>query len=151
MEILGFALSAAAIWLVIAVIFGIIEALTMGLTTIWFSGGAIVASLVALMTDSILIQVVVFLIVSIVLLYFTKPLAEKKLHIGREKTNMEAVIGRKALVIKEIKPLSPGQVRVWGQEWTAIADMEGKTIQEQTEVTVLRIEGVKLVVSDQQN
>lgn len=151
MEIFGITMSIAAIWLVIAVIFGIIEAVTMGLTTIWFSGGAVAAAIVAMFTNSILVQVTVFLAVSIVLLYFTKPLAEKKLKIGIEKTNVDAIIGRKGLVIKEIKPLNPGQVRVGGQEWTAIAEDSKVTIPESIEVTVLRIEGVKLVVTQQED
>lgn len=142
-----FVLSPTMIWIGIAVIFAVVEALTMGLTTIWFSGGALVAAVVSMVTGSILIQVVVFLAVSIVLLYFTKPLAEKKLHVGAEKTNVDAVIGRRGVVTQEIKPMYPGQVRVWGQDWTAVADVQGETIPVDSEVVILRVEGVKLVVT----
>lgn len=147
MVIGDFVLSPTMIWISIAVIFAVVEALTMGLTTIWFSGGALVAAVVSMVTGSILIQVVVFLAVSIVLLYFTKPLAEKKLHVGTEKTNVDAVIGRRGVVTQEIKPMYPGQVRVWGQDWTAVADVQGETIPVDSEVVILRVEGVKLVVT----
>ena len=77
MEILGDTVSSALIWIVIAVIFAIIEALTMGLTTIWFTIGGVAARFASIAGASVIVQVFVFLCVSIVLLYFTRPLAKE--------------------------------------------------------------------------
>lgn len=146
---MGLEMNTPLIWIVIAVIFAIIEALTMGLTTIWFSAGAVCASFMAMANASMLLQVIVFLLVSIVLLYFTKPFAEKKLRIGQEKTNVDALIGKKGLVVATISPFQSGQVKVGGQIWTAIGNETDITIQEGTEVTVSKIEGVKLIVIEE--
>ena len=94
MDILGYAVSLPLIWIGIAVIFAIIEAFTLGLTTIWFTVGGLAACLVALLGGQLLLQVIIFLVVSALLLYFTKPLAEKKLKIGGEKTNVNALVGK---------------------------------------------------------
>ena len=94
-------------WLAAAVIFVIIEGLTMGLTTIWFAGGAVVALIAALLGANIVVQIVLFFVVSIVLLFSTRKLFVKKLHTGQEKTNVDALIGREAVVTSIIKPLEP--------------------------------------------
>jgi membrane protein implicated in regulation of membrane protease activity len=134
------------IWIVIAVIFAIIEALTMGLTTIWFTIGGVAASFASIAGASVLVQVIVFLCVSIVLLYFTRPLAEKKLKVGTEKTNVESLPGKTALVVKAITPLHTGQVKVQGQIWTAVSDSIDSTLEQGSMVRIIRVEGVKLVV-----
>jgi membrane protein implicated in regulation of membrane protease activity len=146
MEILGYTVSSALIWIVIAVIFAIIEALTMGLTTIWFTIGCVAASFASIAGASVLVQVIVFLCVSIVLLYFTRPLAEKKLKVGTEKTNVESLPGKTALVVKAITPLHTGQVKVQGQIWTAVSDSIDSTLEQGSMVRIIRVEGVKLVV-----
>ena len=87
--IMGITISAAVIWLVIAIIFGIIEACTMGIATIWFAGGAVVSAIAAMLGASVLIQVILFFAVSLLLLYFTRPLVKSKLKVGSEKTNTE--------------------------------------------------------------
>jgi membrane protein implicated in regulation of membrane protease activity len=146
MEILGYTVSSTLIWIVIAVIFAIIEALTMGLTTIWFTIGGVAASFASIAGASVLVQVIVFLCVSIVLLYFTRPLAEKKLKVGTEKTNVESLPGKTALVVKAITPLHTGQVKVQGQIWTAVSDSIDSTLEQGSMVRIIRVEGVKLVV-----
>ncbi len=145
MEIMGYTVSTALIWIAIAVVFAVIEGFTMGLTTIWFTIGGVVASIVAIAGGPEFVQVIVFLAVSILLLYFTRPLAEKKLKIGTEKTNVETLPGETGIVIKEIAPHNTGQVKAQGQIWTAISDIGG-TLTAGTAVCVLRVEGVKLVV-----
>ncbi|MGI6733942.1 MAG: NfeD family protein [Anaerovoracaceae bacterium] len=146
MEILGYTVSSALIWIAIAVFFAVIEAVTMGLTTIWFTIGGVAACVASIAGASVLVQVIVFLLVSIVLLYFTRPLAEKKLKIGTEKTNVESLPGKTALVIEPITPHNTGQVKAQGQIWTAITDSEDSTLEKGTTVRILRVEGVKLVV-----
>ena len=143
MTIFGITLSAAVIWLIIAAVCGIIEAATMGLTTIWFTGGAIMA----MAKFSLPIQIIVFLIVSILLIYFTRPLAKKRLKIGNEKTNVDALVGREAMVTGTIEPFGSGQAKVDGLVWSAIAKDSHTTIQKGTTVIIDRVEGVKLVVT----
>ncbi|MBN7772738.1 NfeD family protein [Clostridium aminobutyricum] len=138
------------VWVILALIFAIIEAFTMGLTTIWFCGGAVVASLLAMVNAPIGVQVAMFLIVSFVLLYFTRPIAQKKLKVGSEKTNAEALIGKIGFVTQTIQPFSTGQVKLEGKEWTAIAEDRSITIEKGSKVVAVKIEGVKLVVVPEQ-
>ncbi|MCI8647283.1 MAG: NfeD family protein [Firmicutes bacterium] len=147
MTIFGITLSLAVIWLIVAAVCGIIEALTMGLTTIWFTGGAIMASIAAMAGLSLIVQIIVFLVVSIVLIYFTRPLAKKKLKVGSEKTNVDALVGREALVTETIEPFSTGQAKVDGLVWSAVSKENHSTIKSGTTVTINGIEGVKLIVS----
>jgi membrane protein implicated in regulation of membrane protease activity len=135
------------IWVVLAALFGLIEALTMGLTTIWFAGGAIAASVAAMAGFSGVVQIVIFFVVSIILIIFTRPLAKKKLNVGNEMTNVDALIGKQALVIKTIEPFTVGQAKVDGLVWSAIAAGDNKTIVKNSTVTIVGIEGVKLIVS----
>ena len=117
----------------------------MGLATIWFAGGAVVAAISTLFIGSIIVQIIIFLVISIVLLYLTKPL-RKKLKIGREKTNVEAIVGKTGFVMETVSPASFGQVKVGGIMWTAISDDPGGVIDIGAEITVIGVEGVKLIV-----
>lgn len=139
-------LSMPIFWLAAAVIFVIIEGLTMGLTTIWFAGGSVAALAASLMDASLAIQIALFFVVSIVLLFSTRKLFVKKLHTGQEKTNVEALIGREAVVTAVIKPLEPGIIRLGSQDWTAVCKGEDTVIVKGTKVKVVAIEGVKAVV-----
>jgi membrane protein implicated in regulation of membrane protease activity len=146
MEILGYTISSSLLWIAVAVVFAVVEAFTMGLYTIWFTLGAVAAGIVSIAGGSVLIQVIVFLTVSILLLYFTRPLAEKKLKIGREKTNVEALPGRMALVVKDITPYNAGQVKAAGQIWTATSEIADANFKEGSTVEIVGVEGVKLIV-----
>lgn len=90
------------IWLSLFVLFLVIEIITMGLTTIWFAGGALVAFLVAVLGLGLGVQIIIFAIVSLALLAVTRPLAMKYFNQERQKTGAELLIGQKALVIEEI-------------------------------------------------
>lgn len=142
----GLEMSQPLIWVFIAVIFAIVEGFTMGLTTIWFTVGGVAACIIALVGGPLILQVAVFLIVSIILLYFTRPLAEKRLKIGHEKNNIEQLIGKTALVIETIRPYHPGQAKLDGLTWTAVTDQEDAIFEENDLVRVVKVEGVKLVV-----
>ncbi len=135
------------IWLVILVALIVIEIFTLGLTTIWFAGGALVAIVVAALGGPVWLQVLVMIIVSAVLLFFTRPVAVKYFNRDRERTNAESLVGRQAIVLSEINNLQGiGQVTVNGMEWTARTIMDGQTI-EPGEVVIIRgINGVKLLV-----
>ena len=133
------------VWLGLMVLLIIIEAATMGLTTLWFAIGSLYAFLVSLARVHPLFQFGVFLLSSIVLLFYTRPLAKKYFKIGSHATNVENLIGREGIVIKSIEKFDTGQVKVWGQIWTAVSE-KGEVISKDSKVRVKAIEGVKLVV-----
>lgn len=113
-------ISMTVLWLIILVVLVIIELLTMGLTTIWFAGGALVATVLSIFNVPVSVQVIVFLVVSAVLLYFTRPIAVKYFNKDRVRTNAESLVGRQAIVISEIDNLQGiGQVSIGGMEWSA--------------------------------
>lgn len=142
----GLEVSEPLIWILIAVVFAIIEGFTMGLTTIWFTVGGVCACVIALLGGPLLLQIAVFLIVSIILLYFTRPLAEKRLRIGHEKNNIDQMIGKTCLVTETIKPYDPGQVRLDGLVWTAATNDNKEMLEKGELVRIVKIEGVKLIV-----
>jgi len=145
MDFLGITIGMAALWIIAAVIFIIIEAATLGLTTIWFAGGAVAAALSTVFDAPVIAQVVIFLFVSILLLYSTKSW-KAKFKIGKEKTNIEAVVGQTGFVMETISPAAFGQVKVDGIIWTAMSSNPNTVIDAGTEVTVAGVEGVKLIV-----
>lgn len=149
MEIFGFTVTMSVFWLILMIVFLLIEAMSVGLTSIWFAVSAFVALLIAFVGGPIWLQVAVFLILSICLLAFTRKFFMEKLKMGSEKTNANALIGEKALVITKIEPYQGGRVRVNGQEWAAIAKKIDLPIEENQMVKVVAIEGVKLIVSPQ--
>lgn len=139
------------VWLGIFVILLIIEILTMGLTTIWFAGGALAAFGAGIIGFGLVVQVVVFIIVSVLLLVLTRPLAVKYFNQERQKTNAESLIGQQALVIEDIDTLqSVGRVEVNGQEWSAKTDEANGKIEKNRVVVIDGIQGVKLIVRDKE-
>ena len=135
-----------AFWLIVGVIFAVAEALTVGLVTIWFTGGAIVALVAALLGAGIPVQIVLFLVVSIGLILTTRKLFVGKLKTGRTKTNVDALVGEEAKVLTDIRPFEPGSVKLKGQEWTAVAKDDNLAIASGEIVKVVAIEGVKAIV-----
>ncbi len=134
------------IWLVVAVIFGVIEAATVQLMSIWFAVGAVAAMVAALLGANVWVQFGVFLAVAVVVLVFTRPLVKKVLKVGRVHTNADSVIGRIGAVTVDIAgPGEVGRVLVDGQDWSAISE-DGSPIPKGERVLVKAIEGVKLVV-----
>ncbi len=137
----------ALCWLLLAAVFIVIEIITLGLTTIWFAGGAFIAALAGLAGANLMIQIALFLVISIVLLVLTRPIAVKYLDSKTEKTNAEALVGKQAVVLQQIDNLKgSGQVKVNGMEWTARAKEDGMIISESEVVKILEIQGVKLIV-----
>ena len=145
MTIFGISVSMAVIWLALAVIFLIIEAITVGLATIWFAAGAFAAFVLSLLNVPVLAQVVIFLAVSCCLLVFTRKIFVEKLRTGSESTNVDALIGETGIVTEEIRPLTVGQVKINGQVWSALGK-DDETIEKDRLVKVIAIEGVKLIV-----
>ncbi|HBA68533.1 MAG TPA: NfeD family protein [Lachnospiraceae bacterium] len=134
-------------WLVALVLFIIIEIATMGLTTIWFAGGALLAVIAAALGLPLVVQIILFFIVSFVLLYFTRPIAVKYFNKDRVKTNAESLVGKQAIVISEIDNLQGiGQVTVGGMEWSARTAEDGMKLVVGSVVNIVAINGVKLIV-----
>lgn len=137
----------ALCWLLLAAIFIVVEIITLGLTTIWFAGGAFVAAIAAACGAGLTIQILLFVVIAVVLLIFTRPLAVKHLDSKTEKTNAEALIGQTAIVLKEIDNLKEtGLAKINGMEWTARAKEETVIIPEGEAVRIVEIQGVKLIV-----
>ena len=135
------------VWLAALVTFVVIEIATMGLTTIWFAGGALIALVLAMLDVSFYIQTGAFLVISIVLLVSTRPLAVKYFNQERVKTNVDSIIGKQAIVLAQINNLTgEGQVSLNGMEWSAKAYEEGCIIPTGAVVEVKEIRGVKLIV-----
>lgn len=136
------------IWLVVLAILLVIEFLTLGLTTVWFAGGALVAFLVSLAGGPLWLQLLLFIAVSVVLLLFTRPLAVKYLNKDVQKTNVDSIPGQKGIVTATIDNLkAEGQVTIQGMEWTARAK-NGNTIEKGKVVRITAVEGVKLIVEE---
>ena len=147
MTVFGINVSMIVIWLAVALVMLVIEALTVGLATIWFAAGALVALLAALLDFSIAVQIVLFLAVSICLLVFTRKIFVEKLKAGSEKTNVDALVGEKGVDISPIHPYEVGQVKVGGQVWSAVGKNPDETFAVDQLVKINAIEGVKLVVT----
>lgn len=136
-------------WLAVLVILVVIELFTMGLTTIWFAGGALVAALISIPGLPVSLQIFAFLAVSAVLLYFTRPVAVKYFNRDRVRTNIESMVGRQAIVISEINNLEGvGQVNTGGMEWSARSSYNNIVLPVGAVVTILGVDGVKLIVEE---
>lgn len=132
-------------WFITFLVLLFIELTTVNLVTIWFALGALGALITASIIDDLTVQVVIFIILSIISLIVTKPLVKKIRTRKITPTNLDRVIGKTGIVIKRITNDSYGEVKVEGSIWTAKATKE---IKEKSQVKVLKIEGVKLLVEE---
>lgn len=144
-------LTGPILWLIILIVLIVIEIITLGLTTIWFAGGSLAAFIAALCGAGLPLQIGVFLVISVVLLLFTRPLAVKYLNKNHSKTNVESVIGKQVVVLQEIDNLkSEGQVQLNGIEWTARSFDPNVIIQKDKIVNIVSVDGVKLIVREKE-
>ncbi|MEG0855186.1 MAG: NfeD family protein [Terrisporobacter sp.] len=133
------------VWLVVAVAFGIAELMTASLTLVWFSIGALVLMGLSTFIESIIIQIVLFATISITLLVvFTKYFVDKDKSF-KYNTNLQGITQKKGIVTQEIPPYRTGIVNLSGEDWTSIS-ADNEKIEKGVVVSVVRIEGVKLVV-----
>lgn len=138
---------APMLWLVLLAALLIMEAVTAGLTTIWFAGGALVAALASYFGAGLLIQIFVFLGVSFVLLIFTRPVAVKYMNHNVENTNVNSLLGKKAVVTQQIHNLTQtGQVKINDIDWIARTYNDDIIIPERAIVIIKEVKGVKLIV-----
>jgi membrane protein implicated in regulation of membrane protease activity len=133
------------IWVALVIVFALIEIFTLGLTTVWFAIAALVMVFLSFAKIPLEIQILIFMAIATLLLVFTRPLVKKKLKIGQEKTNVDSLIGKHALVVKTIGEFERGEAKINGQIWSARSE-DGKEITEGSKCEILRIEGVQLIV-----
>ena len=136
------------VWLAALIILLVVEAVTVGLVCLWFAAGALCALIASFFTESVWVQLAVFLAVSLVCLLALRPLAKKYMDPRRVATNADRAVGAEGVVTEAIDNLkAQGQVRVDGAPWTARTEPDAPPIPAGTAVRVLRIEGVKLIVA----
>jgi membrane protein implicated in regulation of membrane protease activity len=133
------------IWVALVIVFAVIEGLTFGLTTIWFALAALIMVFLSFLPIPIVYQVLIFLALSAVFLFFTRPIAIKKFKTGKIKTNVDSLVGKHAVVTKKITEFDRGEVKLNGQIWSARSE-DGSTLEEETRCEVIRIEGVQAIV-----
>ena len=138
---------AQVIWIVLIIVFAVGEILTVGLTSIWFAGGALAALIVSALGANEVVQVIVFVAVSLILLFFTRPWALKYLKPHLTRTNYEEALEQKVNVTETIdNTKGTGTAVLKGQEWTARAYEDGKVLEAGTLAQVKEIRGVTLYV-----
>ena len=140
-------MSMTTFWIISMVVFLVIEAVTVGIVSVWFAIGALFAMVTAMLGANLWVQITVFLVVSAIALYFTRPLVKKFVNNKVEPTNADMLIGKECRVVETIDNLSgTGAVYVDGKTWTA-RTVDEEIIPEGQLVKAERIEGVKLIVS----
>lgn len=140
-------MSMTTFWIIAMVVFLVIEAVTVGIVSIWFAIGALFAMVTAMLGANLWVQIAVFIVVSAITLYFTRPLVKKYVNNKVEPTNADMLIGKECRVVEAIDNLSgTGAVYVDGKTWTA-RTVDEEVIPEGQLVKAERIEGVKLIVS----
>ena len=138
------------IWLIVAIIFFVLEMMGPGFLLFWVGVGALITMVVSFFVDSVAIQIGVFTISSTALLFCTRPLAKKFAKEDNTATNAYSIIGKRGIVTQEINPMKgTGQVKVDGEVWSARCSNE-EIIEEGEKVTVLSINGVKAIVAKSQ-
>lgn len=146
-----FPMNPVIMWLAVLVILVIVELATMGLTTIWFAGGALIATVIAALEGPVWLQFVCFVVVSLVLLVLTRPVAMRYFNQNREKTNVDSLVGKQAIVTLDINNLlGTGQVMLNGMEWSARSAKDDVKIEAGAVVVVKSISGVKVLVEPQE-
>ncbi len=142
-----FGLTMTTFWLIVMVLFLVVEAVTVGLVCIWFAAGALLALLAAMCGAQLWLQIVLFLVASAATLYFTRPLVKRYVNSKVEPTNADMVIGKECRVTETVDNIAgTGAVYVDGKTWTA-RSADDEVIPEGTLVTAKSIDGVKLIVA----
>ena len=136
-----------SLWLIATGVFFIVEIATTGFLIFWLGIGSLLAMITSFITDSIVIQTIVFVVSSCILIPLTKPLADKLINKKTVPTNSYSLINKRGIVTVDINPIEAvGQVKVNGEIWSAKTE-DGTTIAKGTEIEVIKIDGVKLIVS----
>ena len=133
-------------WLVIILLLSFVEVATVNLVTVWFIASALVSLLLAFLNVNFIVQFAVFVILGVILLLTTRNFLVRLLNKNKQKTNLDRVVGMEGVVTEKITKHNPGEVKVDGKKWTAVAS---KSISEGKVVRIKEIEGVKLIVEEE--
>ncbi len=137
---------AFVVWLVLAVVLGVVEGLTVALISIWMAVGAVGAAITAACGGSIMLQIIVFLVISAVLLVITIPISKRFRGRNIVSTNADRLIGAEAVVISKVDAIeNKGQIKALGQIWSA-SSIDGVEIEIGEKVVVESIEGVRAII-----
>ena len=144
---LGMENSMTAVWVVLMIVFLVIEGSAPGLVSIWFALGALAALISSMLGAQLWLQAVWFIVVSLLALIATRPLAKKYVNSRAQATNADMLIGQECVVKETVNQLAEtGAVAIGGKIWTARADSTDTILEEGSIAVVERIEGVKLIV-----
>lgn len=135
----------AIVWLVLLIVFVLLEATTVQLICIWFAAGSLAAMLVSILGGAVWLQVLVFFTVSIVLLSLLWPMVKKRLNPKLVATNADALVGRLCTVTEDIDPVEGGRVKLGDVTWSARSESKD-VISAGTQVKILKIQGAKVTV-----
>ena len=137
----------AMIWIGLIILFVVVEIATVGLTSIWFAGGALISLILCLCGVGLGWQIGVFFVVSMILVAFTRPWAMKYLKPHLIRTNYEQAIGENVCLTETVdNQRGTGTAVYKGQEWTARSADDAVTIPVGTHVRIKEVRGVKLIV-----
>lgn len=135
------------VWLGIMVLFLIIEAVTVGLATIWFAAGALAAVAACAFGINIAGQIAIFFVVSLLLLFFTRPIAVKYINPHKIRTNYEDAVDRTVRITARVdNRAGTGTAVLNGQEWTVRMQNDKIILEEGELAKVISVEGVKLIL-----
>ncbi|MBR3002373.1 MAG: NfeD family protein [Clostridia bacterium] len=135
------------IWAIVAGIFMVAEIFTTGFLVFWFGLSALIVMILSFFIQDLVIQTTIFLIISVILIFATRPLVNRFLKTDSVSTNAFSIIGKHGIVTKSIDSInSTGQVKINSEIWSA-EDINGNSIPEGSEVVVVKIDGVKAIVS----
>ena len=134
------------LWLILLIVFAIVEGVTVSLVSVWFIGGAAASLVASLCGAQVWLQMVLFFGVSIALLLCLRPVSKRLLKQKKVATNADSNIGKEAVVTEEIDNLrGRGAVKIAGVEWSARSE-DGAVVEKGAVVRIRRIEGVKVCV-----
>lgn len=141
--------STTLLWIIAIIVFIVAELSTMGLTTVWFVGGALVSAILSAMKAPLLVQIIVFIVVSAALMAFIRPIAVKYFNPKRTRTNVDALIGKLCTITERIDNTKEcGRVKVDGMEWSARSYIYLKPLEKDTQAIIRAVEGNKLIVEE---
>ena len=136
------------LWVVLVIICILVELATVGLTAIWFAAGALVSLAAAALGANPIVQIILFLAVSIVLLAATRPWAKKYINSRTQSTNADSLIGQTIQIKERVSNMDQtGMAVVHGQEWTVRTRNDNEIIEPGEKAKILAIRGVKLIVA----
>ena len=139
---------AGTIWIAVFAVALIWEIISLGLTSIWFCGGAIVASIAGFMGANYYVQIVLFIVVSAVLLIALRPIAKKKLIVSGAPTNIDRNIGSKVKILETVNPSEgTGLIKIGDVEWRAVSE-DGRVISKDSFAEITKIEGTKVFLKE---